>query len=307
MRQDAYKVQNRGGVGMSGIKTKEDDDVCHIIPTCTHDYLYFFTNLGRVYAIKGYQIPEFSRQAKGLPLVNLITFAEDEKLTAVTSVPASFEEGKYLFFVTKKGLVKRSSIKEFENIRTNGKIAITLRDGDELFGVSVTDGTKDIVLGSTSGKSIRFNEEDVRCMGRSASGVRGMNLTDEESIIGQAIIDDTVKEILVITENGYGKRSLIEEYRCQTRGGMGIKALNVTEKNGPLNTLRTVTEDNDIIITTDKGMVIRIHAADISLTGRNSQGVRLIKLREDHKISNIAVVDRDDTEEVETVDNSEEE
>ncbi len=297
MKQDAYKVQNRGGVGMSGIKTKEDDDVCHIIATSTHDYLYFFTNFGRVYAIKGYQIPESSRTAKGLPLVNLITFAENEHLTAVTSIPANLDDSHFLFFTTKKGVVKRTPVSEFKNIRTNGKIAITLREDDELFQVALTDSNKEVILGASNGKSIRFKEEDVRSMGRTASGVRGMTLGEDDYIVGMALVDDNVREILVVTEKGYGKRSNVDEYRLQTRGGMGVKALNVTEKNGRLSTLKTVTEDKDLIITTDKGMVIRMHISDISLTGRASQGVRLIKLKDDQVISTIAIVDRDNEEE----------
>ena len=304
MKQDAYKVQNRGGVGVSGIKTKENDDVSHIIPTSTHDYLYFFTNLGRVYAIKGYQIPECSRQAKGLPLINLITFADDEKLTAVSSIPQGLDDTHALFFVTKKGLVKRSPISEFFSIRTNGKIAISLKD-DELYSVMLTDGNKQIILGASNGKSIRFDENDIRVMGRNASGVRGMRLEDSDYIVGAALIDENTKEILVVTEKGFGKRSSISEYSLQARGGKGVKALNVTDKNGLLNTLCTVSEDEDLILTTDKGMTIRMHVSDISLVGRASQGVRLIKLKDDQTISNVAIVPRSDDEEVVEVSNEE--
>ena len=305
MKQDAYKVQNRGGVGVSGIKTKENDDVSHIIPTSTHDYLYFFTNLGRVYAIKGYQIPECSRQAKGLPLINLITFADDEKLTAISSIPQGLDDSHALFFVTKQGLVKRSPISEFFNIRTNGKIAISLKDDDELYSVMLTDGNKQIILGASNGKSIRFDENDIRVMGRNASGVRGMRLEDSDYIVGAALIDENTKEILVVTEKGFGKRSSISEYSLQSRGGKGVKALNVTDKNGLLNTLCTVSEDEDLILTTDKGMTIRMHVSDISLVGRASQGVRLIKLKDDQTISNVAIVPRSDDEEVVEVSNEE--
>lgn len=297
MKQDVYKVQNRGGVGITGIKTKEDDDVWQILPTSTHDYLYFFTNLGRVYAIKAYQIPESSRQAKGSPIVNYISFKEGEKLAAVTSVPAKENDNKYLFFVTKEGVVKRTSLTEFENIRTNGKYAITLKEGDELFGVELTDGNKEIVLGASSGKSIRFNENDVRIMGRSAAGVTGMRFKeDSDYIVGMAVIGNDSQEILVVTEKGYGKRSDATLYRLQTRGGTGVKALNVTEKNGKLVTLKAVNDKEDLIITTDKGMIIRMHIKDISVTGRATQGVKLIKLKEDQAISTIATIPAEEDE-----------
>ncbi len=301
MKQDVYRVQNRGGVGITGIKTKENDIVCHTVATSTHDYLYFFTNLGKVYAIKGYQIPESSRTAKGLPLVNLIQFEENEVLTAVTRIPSDLDEKHYLFFTTKKGIVKRTPVSEFMSIRSNGKIAISLREDDELFQVSLTDDTKEIILGASNGKSIRFKETDVRSMGRNASGVKGMTLSDDDSIVGMALVDENVHEILVVTEHGYGKRSDVSEYRLQTRGGMGVKALNVTEKNGKLVTLKAVNEDKDLIITTDKGMIIRMHIADISLIGRASQGVRLIKLKDDQMISTIALVDKDDDSVEETL------
>ena len=298
MKQDVYKVQNRGGVGITGIKTKEDDDVWQIIPTSTHDYLYFFTNLGRVYAIKAYQIPESSRTAKGSPIVNYITFKDGEKLAAVSRISTTSEEDKYLFFVTKDGIVKRSDLEEFKNIRTNGKYAITLKEGDELFGVATTDGNKEIVLGASSGKSIRFNENDIRVMGRSASGVTGMRFKESEDyIVGMAVIGSDNQEILVVTEKGYGKRSDASLYRLQSRGGTGIKALNVTEKNGKLVTLKAVNDKEDLIITTDKGIVIRMHIKDISVTGRATQGVKLIKLKDDQAISTIATIPSDESEE----------
>ena len=300
MKQDVYKVQNRGGVGITGIKTKEDDDVWKIIPTSTHDYLYFFTNLGRVYAIKAYQIPESSRQAKGSPIVNYITFKENEKIAAITSIPTTENTYKYLFFVTKEGIVKRTNIEEFKNIRTNGKYAITLREGDELFDVALTDGNKEIVLGCSSGKSIRFKEDEVRAMGRSASGVTGMRFKqDNDYIVGMAVIDSDSSEILVVTENGYGKRTDAGEYRLQSRGGTGVKALNVTERNGKLVTLTAVNNNKDLIITTDKGINIRIRIKDISVTGRAAQGVKLIKLKDEQSISTIAVIDALEEEDLE--------
>ena len=300
MKQDVYKVQNRGGVGITGIKTKEDDDVWKIIPTSTHDYLYFFTNLGRVYAIKAYQIPESSRQAKGSPIVNYITFKENEKIATITSIPTNENTYKYLFFVTKEGIVKRTDIEEFKNIRTNGKYAITLREGDELFDVALTDGNKEIVLGCSSGKSIRFKEDEVRSMGRSASGVTGMRFKqNDDYIVGMAVIDSDSSEILVVTENGYGKRTDAGEYRLQSRGGTGVKALNVTERNGKLVTLTAVNDNKDLIITTDKGVNIRIRIKDISVTGRAAQGVKLIRLKDEQSISTIAVIDALEEEDLE--------
>ncbi len=304
MKQDVYKVQNRGGVGITGIKTKEDDDVWKIIPTSTHDYLYFFTNLGRVYAIKAYQIPETTRQAKGSPIVNYITFKEGEKVAAITRIPTTkgvelADDNKYLCFVTKHGIIKRTSIDEFRNIRVNGKNAITLKEGDELFDVKMTNGEHEIVLGSSNGKSIRFKEDDVRVMGRTASGVTGMRFKDTEAkIVGMAVITSDAEEILVVTENGFGKRTRADEYRLQSRGGTGVKALNVTSRNGNLVTLTAVNDKEDLIITTDKGMNIRMHIKDISITSRATQGVKLIKLREDQNISTIATIpaEEDETE-----------
>ncbi len=296
MKQDAYRTQSRGGVGMSGIKTNENDDVAHIIPTCTHDYLLFFTNKGRVYAIKGYQIPEASRTAKGLPIVNILSFQDDEHLATVTRVKSLEDDQSYLFFATKKGTVKRTVVSQFKNIRTSGIIAINLNEGDELLQVELTDGNREIVLGATNGKAIRFNENDVRPIGRSAAGVRGMDLPEGDYLIGMAVVTEERNEILVVTEKGFGKRSDVSEYRLQGRGGMGVKALNVTEKNGKLVALRSVSTNNDLIITTDKGVIIRMHVASISQTGRNTQGVILIKLKGDQSIATIAIVDRQEEE-----------
>ena len=300
MKQDAYKTQSRGGVGMSGIKTNENDDVAFITPTCTHDYLLFFTNKGRVYAIKGYMIPEASRTAKGLPLVNLLSFQEDETLAAITKVSSLEDDNSYLFFVTKNGTIKRTIVSQFKNIRTSGIIAINLAEGDELLQVELTDGTKEIVLGCSNGKAIRFKESDVRPIGRSAAGVKGMQLLKRDKLVGMAVVTPEQNEILVVTEKGFGKRTNAGEYRLQTRGGMGVKALNVTEKNGKLVALRSVNENNDLIITTDRGVVIRMHVSSISHAGRATQGVILIKLKHDQNIATIAIVDRQaDEEEVE--------
>jgi len=292
MKVDHYKTQNRGGVGMSGIKVHEDDYVEHILMTSTHDFHLFFTNKGRVYKIKGYQIPEGSRQSKGIPIVNLLEFDKDETLASFTNVKNFESESDFLTFVTKKGVVKRTLISDYQNIRTNGIIAINLREDDELLSVALTDGTKEIILGASNGKAIRFAETDVRAMGRTASGVRGMSIGSKDEVVGVAIIENDQQEILVITENGFGKRTIVEEYRKQIRGGKGVKTLNVTEKNGKLSTLRTVSDDQDLIVVSDKGVVIRTHVDQISQTKRATQGVRIIRLRPDHKVSTIALVPR---------------
>lgn len=298
MKQDAYKTQSRGGVGMSGIKTHEDDDVSIILPTLTHDYILFFTNKGRVYTIKGYQIPEGSRTSKGLPLVNILQFQPDEKLAAVTTVKSLDDEESYLFFVTKNGTVKRTVLSQFKNIRNNGIIAITLAENDELLYVECTNGQRNIVLGASNGKAIHFNEKDVRPIGRGAAGVRGMLIGENDFIVGMAVLTEEKNEILVVTEKGYGKRSTSDEYRFQGRGGSGVKALNVTEKNGKLISLKSVCENDDLIITTDKGVVIRMHVSDISQTGRATQGVKLIRLKDDQSIATVAVILRQEEEEI---------
>ena len=299
MKQTEYKAQSRGGVGMSGIKTHSDDDVRMIIPTLTHDYLLFFTNKGRVYAIKGYNIPEASRTAKGIPLVNILSMQEDEQLAAITPVQSLDDENKYLFFVTKNGTVKRTQLSQFKNIRTSGIIAISLDENDELLQVECTDGNREIVLGASNGKAIRFNENDVRVIGRSGAGVRGMALEDEDYIVGAAVVTEEKNEILVVSTKGFGKRSTADEYRLQGRGGSGVKTMNMTDKNGVLTCLTSVSENDDLIITTDKGVVIRMHVASISQTGRNTQGVILVKLKDNQSIATIAVVAReDDPEEI---------
>ncbi len=297
MKVDQYKTQNRGGVGMSGIKVHDDDYVEHILMTSTHDYHLFFTNKGRVYKIKGYQIPEGSRISKGLPIVNLLDFDKDETLANFTSVKDFEDENSFLTFVTKKGIVKRTQISEYQNIRTNGIIALTLRENDELLSVKLTDGQKDIILGASNGKAIRFNEQDVRTMGRTASGVRGMSLGENDEIVGASLIEHDEQEILVVTEKGYGKRTNVDEYRCQMRGGKGVKTLNVTEKNGRLCTLKVVTDEDDLIVVSDRGVVIRTHVDQISKTKRATQGVRVIKLRADHHVATIALVPKQEDEE----------
>lgn len=296
MKTSEYRSQSRGGVGITGIKTKENDIVEHVISTSTHDFLLFFTNLGRVYKLKGYQIPEGNRTSKGIPLVNMINFQDGEHLAAVTNISDIANQEQCIFFATKKGIIKRTSVSQFQNIRTNGINAINLTEGDELLQVEVTDGHREIILGASNGKAIRFNEETVREIGRSATGVRGMKLNEGDELVGMAVVHDDVKDILVVTEKGYGKRTDADEYRLQTRGGMGVKTLNITDKNGRLASLRAVNDDLDLIATTNKGVTIRMHCADISQTGRAAQGVKLIRLRDDQHVSSIAIVEREDDE-----------
>ncbi len=303
MSLDQYKSQNRGGVGMAGIKVHEDDYVEHIELTSTHDYHLFFTNTGRVYKIKGYQIPQGSRQSKGLPLVNLLALNPDERLASMTCVKDFDDEQAALTFVTKNGIVKRTLVSEFKNIRQNGIIAVNLRENDELINVSLTDGTKDIILGASNGKAIRFNESMVSTVGRTAIGVKGMSLSSNDAIVGVAIIDpnNENEDILVITENGFGKRTKTDQYRPQNRGGKGVKTLNVTEKNGALKTLTVVTDENDIIVVSDRGVVMRTDASKIAQTNRATQGVTIIKLKNDQKVSTVAIVPHQDDEEEETI------
>lgn len=299
MNVDTYRAQNRGGVGLAGIKVHEDDFVEHIKLTSTHDYHLFFTNKGRVYKIKGYQIPIGSRTSKGLPIVNLLNLDEDETLASFTSVKSFDDENSYLLFMTKKGIVKRTPITDYQNIRTNGIIALTLREDDELITVGTTDGTKDIIMGASNGNAIRFSENDVRSMGRTATGVKGMNISDEDSIIGGAVINSEDDEILVITEKGYGKRTNASEYRVQNRGGKGVMTIKIVEKNGRPKALRVVSDEDDIIAITDKGVVIRTPIAQIAKTGRATQGVRIINLRKDNEVATVAIVPKDEDEDLE--------
>jgi len=303
MPVEDYKIQNRGGVGVTGMKVHDDDFVEHMGLTSTHDYHLFFTNKGRVYKMKGYEIPDLGRTAKGLPIVNLLNFDKDETLAAATSVKDFECEESYLFFTTKNGIVKRTPVTDFKNIRTNGIIAIALKEDDELLAVNVTNGQKDIILGSVSGKSIRFAESDVRPTGRNTSGVIGMRLEEGEYIVGGGVIPSSEHDVLVISEKGYGKRTSVDEYRQQNRGGKGVLTLNVTERNGKLSALRVVSEDNDLIVISNRGMVIRTPISQISRTSRVTQGVKIIKLRQDHLVSTTAVVDHIESEEenVETI------
>ncbi len=300
MNTEVYKTQNRGGKGMKGIKTNEDDVVEHLISSSTHDFILFFTNKGRVYKMKGYKIPNYGRASKGLPIVNLLNLDEGETLAAVAKI-SDFDSEDFLFFVTKQGVVKRTSVQDFKNIRTTGIKAINLRDEDELLAVRLTDGNRDVIIGASNGKAIRFSEQTARAMGRVASGVRGILLGEEDSVVGFTVVTEERNQILVVTENGYGKRTEVDEYRQQNRGGKGVKTLNITEKNGQLTKLRSVVGDEDLIITTTKGMIIRLPMEQIATSKRATQGVRLIKLNEGHKVATIAIVPKNEDEDFEEI------
>ena len=294
MTSETYKTQNRGGVGIKGMTTNEEDFVETLVSMTTHDYIMFFTNKGKVYRAKGYEIPLFSRQSKGLPIINLLAIDKDEVVRAVLAVKND-EDSKYIVLCTKNGLIKRTDISEFENIRTNGKIAITIKDEDELIAARCTNGNNEILIASTNGRMIRFNENEIRVMGRTASGVKGID-TDGGACVG-CEISEAGKDILVITENGYGKKTSVEEYRMTHRGSKGVKALNVTEKNGNIVSFKSVNGDEDLVIITNSGMIIRLSLTQVSSTGRVAQGVRLINLKDDQKVSTVTIINPDDSEE----------
>lgn len=295
---DSYRTQNRGGVGIKGMSTNEEDFVEKMISCSTHDYVLFFSNRGKVYRMKGYEIPEFSRQSKGLPIVNLLPLEKDEYITSVITL-SNEEETKYLLFVTKSGLVKRTELSEFDNIRNNGKIAIVLRDDDELIAVRKTVGNDEVVIGASNGRMVRFNEDEIRSMGRTTVGVRGMDL-DGAAVVGAEIVcPDSL--ILIVTEFGYGKKTPIDEYRLTHRGSKGVKALNITEKNGNMIALKSVTSDDDLMIITDSGIIMRMPLDQISTLRRATQGVRLINLKDNQKVSTIAIVEKSEEESTENV------
>ena len=297
MSVDTYRAQNRGGKGIIGAKMSDDDYIDRVLFASTHDNLLFFSSFGKVYKLRAFQIPTSSRTAKGLPIVNLLNFDEGEKLATVLNVNLDgnneIPEG-YFIFATRGGIIKKTEMREFANIRANGIKAILLNEGDELFKVAITDGEKDIILGASNGKAIRFSESDVRPMGRISAGVRGLKLEDGAIMIGMAIVNTDGDEIVIITEKGYGKRTNVDAFRVQVRGGKGVKALNMTEKNGNMVALTTVRGDEDILVVTDKGMIIRIHLDQILTIGRDTQGVCIIKLNDGHKAASIAIVPRND-------------
>ena len=284
---DTYKSQNRGGVGIKGMSTNEEDFVDSLINMTTHDYLLFFSNKGRVYRIKGYEVPLFNRQSKGLPIVNLLPLDKDESIKTMLKIENE-DESKYLIFCTKLGLVKRTNISEFDNIRNSGKIAITLKDEDELLEVKKTSGEEEILIASSNGRMIRFNESEIRVMGRTASGVRGIDVGDGYAVGCEVAQKDQL--VLVVTENGYGKQTSINEYRMTHRGSKGVKALNVTEKNGNIVAFKIVNGAEDLMIMTNVGIVIRMSLSQVSSTGRVAQGVKLINLKDEQRVSTIAIL-----------------
>lgn len=288
---DTYKTQNRGGMGVKGMATNEEDFVEHLINATSHDYILMFTNMGKVYRIKGYEIPEYSRQSKGLPIINLLSLDKDEKVTSLLKI-SNDDEYKCLVFATKNGLIKRTDISEFDSIRTNGKKFITLKDNDELVSVKKTTGNDEILMASSNGRMVRFNESTVRIMGRSASGVRGINL-DGGILVGMEIVEPN-EYVLVITEKGYGKKTPVDEYRITNRGGKGVKTVNITEKNGSIVSFKTVDDSKDLMIITDSGIIIRLAVDKISTMSRVTQGVKLINLKEDSIVSSTSIVDREE-------------
>lgn len=295
---NTYRSQRRGGRGVQGMGTNEDDFVEHLMYTSTHDTILFFTSKGKTFKAKGYEIPEYGRTAKGLPMVNLLNIDKDEKVTAMIRV-LSYEEDAYFIFTTKTGITKRTSLSNFANIRTNGLIAISLKEDDELISVRLTDGTKEIIIGTHLGMMVRFKEDDIRSMGRNASGVRGIRLRDSDYVVGMEILEEN-QEVLVVTENGYGKRTNESEYRLQARGGVGIKTCQITDKNGPVVAVKAVTGEEDIMLITINGMLIRMGIEDISQTGRSTQGVRLIRLAAEELVATVAKVEKaEDLDEVE--------
>ncbi|MGM0853650.1 MAG: DNA gyrase subunit A [Bacillota bacterium] len=292
-----YRSQKRGGRGIQGMGTNDEDFVENLLTTSTHDTILFFTNKGKAYRAKGYEIPEFSRTAKGLPIINLLGVEKDEWINAMIRVE-EFVDDWYLFFTTKQGISKRTPVSDFANIRTNGLIAINLRENDELISVKLTDGEKNMIIGTKKGMLIRFPETDVRSMGRTATGVKGINLSDDDIVVGMEILEEK-SDVLVVTVNGYGKRTPASEYRVQTRGGKGLKTCNVTERNGELVSVKAVTGEEDLMIITAHGVLIRMDVKDISTTGRNTQGVKLIRLQESEFVSTVAKVEKEDEEETE--------
>ena len=294
--QAEFTAQKRGGRGVQGTGVKDDDFVRELVSTSTHDHLLFFTNKGRVYRLKGYEIPEYGRTAKGLPIVNLLKLDEGESIQTIINVEQDRSDEAYLFFTTRQGLVKRTNVAEFSNIRQNGLKALNLREEDELINVFLTDGNTDVIIGTKYGYSVRFNEAVVRNMGRSATGVRGVNLREGDKVVGASVVTDQ-DEVLIITEKGYGKRTMAGEYPTKGRGGKGIKTANITEKNGPLAGLLTVKGDEDLMIITDTGVMIRTSVGNISQTGRSTQGVKVMRLDQDAKIVTFTTVQPDEKDE----------
>jgi len=297
--QAEFTAQKRGGRGVQGTGVKDDDFVRELVSTSTHDHLLFFTNKGRVYRLKGYEIPEYGRTAKGLPIVNLLKLDEGESIQTIINVESERSDEAYLFFTTRHGIVKRTSVKEFANIRQNGLKALNLKDEDELINVLLTEADTDIIIGTKFGYAVRFNQSAVRGMSRIATGVKGVNLRGGDTVVGASVITDQ-DEVLIITEKGYGKRTVATEYPTKGRGGKGMKTANVAEKNGPLSGLLTVKGDEDLMIITDTGVMIRTNVANISQTGRSTMGVKVMRLDQDAKIVTFTTVAAAEKEEVGT-------
>mgnify|MGYP004509384133 CR=1 FL=1 len=286
---DTYKLQNRGGVGIKGMTTNEEDFAKNILSMTTHDYVLFFTNKGKVYRMKGYEVPSFSRQSKGIPIINLLPIEKDEYVTSMLCVQNT-ESNKYIVLCTQKGIIKKTNISEYDNIRANGKIAITLKEEDILISANKTSGSDEILIGASNGRMIRFNENEIRIMGRTAAGVRGIDI--EDAICVGCEIANKDQQILVVTEKGFGKKTDLSAYRMTHRGSKGVKALNVTEKNGNIVSFKTVSGKEDLMIITDNGIIIRLPLEQVSTTGRVAQGVKLINLKDETKVSTVTIVDR---------------
>lgn len=290
-----FKSQNRGGRGVKGMSTNDDDFVEQLRICSTHDFLLFFTNKGKVYQAKGYEVPEYGRNAKGIPALNFLNIDKDEKIQTMISMTDHESADRQLFFATRQGTVKRTALSEFENIRTSGLIAINLKEDDELVNVVVTNGDQSIVMGTHDGYAVHFAETDVRSMGRTATGVRGVRLEEGDYVIGMEILNSD-QDVFVVSENGYGKRTVAAEYAIRNRGGKGVITLNITDKNGPLVALKTVDGTEDIMMVTDQGIMIRFDAQDISQTSRSTQGVRLMRLEDESRVATVAKIDFDDTD-----------
>ena len=297
---DTFKVQRRGGVGIKGISTNEEDFVETILNLSTHDYLLFFTNKGKVYRTKGYEIPEFSRTSKGLPIINLLPLEKDEKINSVISISNAENDVKYLLFATKKGIVKKTLLSEFENIRNSGKICINLRENDELIGVRKTKDDDIVLLGASNGRMVRFLAQEIRILGRTASGVKAINLSGSNCICLEVVNEDDT--ILLVTENGYGKQTSVSEYRQTKRGGKGVKSLNITEKNGGLVSVKLVKIDTDVLIMTNSGMTVRTPLDQISQLSRMTQGVRLINLKDNQKVAAVSLIPKEQVDEIQNED-----
>ncbi len=296
LRTDTYRTQNRGGVGVNGMTINEEDFVEHLISMRTHDYILFFSNKGRVYRMKGYEVPEFSRQSKGLPIINLLQLDKDENISSIVEISADSSEIKYLVFTTKNGVVKRTDISEFDSIRKSGKIAIVLKENDELISVRKTCGNNEITIGANNGRMVRFPESEIRPMGRSSSGVKGIDL-DGSYVVGAEVVNPG-QTILIVTDKGYGKKTVIDEYRLTHRGSKGVKALNVTDKNGMMVALKCIDDSEyDVIIVTDNGTLMKMPLEQVSTLKRATQGVRLINLKNDEKVATVAIVTKEANEE----------